>query len=202
MFTMNKMIYEQLESKTHEELRVELTFFKDLHMKGNVYLEETPVDHLSIVELLLLAEPDNEDYINSMLNFGFKLNTTHQTRNIKKFNKHRKLLELSHHIASEYKKEYKCCAIRVKKTVHKGDILCGKTGMKNVYPKKYIENIKNFLKLNPLKNWDKNELDYSFKYIEKVDLYECIICENNIKKNERKRHLKSCKQNLEKILDF
>ena len=201
MFTVNKLIYDKLEEKTKEELRLELTFFKDLYIKGNVYLEEVPCDHSSLVDLLLLAEPTNQDFIKSTLNFGFKLKPTHQTRNIKKYNKHRKLLDLSHHIASIYKNEFNCCAVRVKNKVQKGEILSGKTGMKNVYPNNYLEHIKNFLKLHPIKNWDKNELDGSFNYKEDLNLYECIICENNFNKNQRSKHLKRCELMLEKVLN-
>lgn len=200
MFTVNQLIYDKLEEKTKEELRVELTFFKDLYTKGNVYLEEVPCDYSSLVDLLMLAEPNNE-FLKSTLNFGFKLKPTHQTRNIKKYNKHRKLLELSHHIASIYKNEFNCCAVRVKNKVHKGEILSGRTGMKNVYPNNYLEHIKSFLKLHPIKNWDKNELDFSFSYKEDINLYECMICENNFNKNQRSKHLKRCELMLEKTLN-
>ena len=64
-----------------------------------------------------------------------------------------------------------------------------------------IEHIKNFLKLHPIKNWDKNELDGSFNYKEDLNLYECIICENNFNKNQRSKHLKRCELMLEKVLN-
>jgi hypothetical protein len=184
-----------------EKLREKLAFYDNLNRIGNVYLEYIPDKYSTLVDLLIMAEPDQKDFIQRMLKFGFTLNSTHQTRNLKKYNKHRKYLQLSHHIASIYKNEHGgACAVRVKNKVHKSEILEGKTGMKNVYPNTYIKQIREFLKRYPLKNWNKNNLDDSFTYHKELKLYECMICENKVNKNQRNKHLKKCELMLENEL--
>lgn len=191
-----------LQNNTKEELAEQLMFYKHLERQGNIYHIKLPHNHHSVVQLLKMATLYSDDQLKEMLDFSFMKNDRTQSRSITKYNKHRNFLNLSKSLANQYYHEYKCCSPRIKGNISTDQILDFRSNVKNVYPYKYIDVVKIFLKNYPIEKWHinkssictSNDKHFTLKIIENQEKFECNYCEICLIKSSRKRHLKCCKK--------
>jgi len=187
-----------LSNNTKEELAEKLQHFEHLKRIGNVYDNEMPINHCSVVELIQMATGYHKETLSELLNFGFNKNANSQFRSISKFNKQRNLLNLSMNLAHAYQREYECCAPRIKGSITTDQILDCRSNVKNVYPMSYIKHVKSFLEHNPIEKWHKknssSDIDKHFTKQEDSEKFQCKYCKRLLKKNSRKKHLQSCKE--------
>lgn len=188
-----------MEKYTPRQLAEKLQFYKNLDRIGNVYYQHIPHGYVSLRQMLYDAMPTKIDLLKKMLNISFTKTPNEQQRSIQKYNIHRTLLILANKLAVEYKKEHKTCAPRIKQHKHTDEILDGKIGMSNFYPKKYIKYVKEFLKYYPIDSWvyefvPKIRNDFTQVIQDEVEKYQCKYCEKVILKNSRTGHIKVCKK--------
>jgi hypothetical protein len=188
-----------IEKNTPRQLAEQLQFYKNLDRIGNVYYQHIPNEYVSLRQMLYDAMPTKIDLLKKMLNISFTKTPKNQERSIQKYNIHRTLLILANKLAVEYRKEYKTCATRIKQHKHTDEILDGKIGMSNCYPKKYIKHVKEFLKHYPIEKWvnefvSKIRNDFTQVIQDEVEKYQCKYCEKVIMKNSRTGHIKVCKK--------
>jgi hypothetical protein len=205
--TQNKDLYDYeiellIKKYTVLELAEQLKFYKDLENVGNVYYQEVPQEHHSLIDLIKMASPEiHPNEMSIMLDMKFTNTVKSQFRKREKYNINKNLLRLAIQLSQDYKAEHSnrsCPRVKngkTQKSTH--ELLNGKSGSHNTYPGTYVKKVKSYLKKYPLKHW----CDFVIEEIEGYNViedigelkYQCIYCEKILKKKSRNNHKKICK---------
>jgi hypothetical protein len=190
---LNKLLYKQAE--IIKSLKEQLSRFNKLDKKGNVYSDKREGDKLTFLELI--SEVLGSDMKKYWKYFNFSLRDTKdggQYRSRKQRLILTKYLKLTKLLARQHYKEFNKTASRFKGLIKIGDMVKGKVGIYNEYPKNYTQYISQYIDENPLEEWANYPM-YISEVISDTDTMNvfCSKCEKTFQYASLSSHLKTKK---------